>query len=919
MLGGLAKSLFGSSNDRYVKSLNPLVARIAGFEPALQAMSDEELAGQTAVFRARLADGTKLDDLLPEAFATVREAARRVLGQRHYDVQMVGGIVLHRGEIAEMRTGEGKTLVATLAVYLNALPGDGVHVITVNDYLAARDADWMGQVYRFLGMTVGVIVPNLTDAQRAAAYASDITYGTNNEFGFDYLRDNMKYDRASMVQRPFAMAIVDEVDSVLIDEARTPLIISGPTDDKSELYLQVDAVVKQLVPGDYDKDEKQKSIILTEDGTEKVERMLEAAGHLQGDNLYDFENTQVVHHLNQALRANVMFKRDTDYIVKDDKVIIIDEFTGRMMDGRRWSEGLHQAVEAKEGVVIEPENQTMASITFQNYFRMYPKLSGMTGTAATEAAEFYDIYKMNVVSIPTNVPVKRVDEEDEFYKNTADKFAAIAKKIGVHAEKGQPVLVGTVSIEKSELLSEFLQQEGVEHRVLNARHHEMEAHIVAQAGRKSAVTIATNMAGRGTDIQLGGNLEFRVNDELSAMADGPEREAAIERIREEIAAEKAAVLAAGGLFVLGTERHESRRIDNQLRGRSGRQGDPGLSRFYLSLDDDLLRIFGPDTLFAKMMRNNIEDGEAIGSKWLTKAIETAQKKVEARNYDIRKQVVEYDDVMNDQRKVIYEQRSDIMDADAVGDVVTDMRAETVNVIVGEACPPNSYPEQWDVAGMKERVAATLGVEPPVEEWLSEEAIDPEVVEQRIREAADAAVEEKSKQLDPETWTSVEKSILLQNLDHHWKEHLATLDALRQVVHLRAYAQKTPINEYKQEAFALFQRMLENIREDVTRTVAHAQFQLQPAPGLPELPDFITTHFDPFTGEDDSRDVDAGSPGGFGDLIQTQLPPLSIVRPEMPDLGDNPEHWEGQVSRNAPCPCGSGRKYKHCHGSVSASA
>ena len=703
MLGGLAKSLFGSSNDRYVKSLNPLLAKIASFEPTLQAMNDEQLASQTAVFRERLANGTKLDDLLPEAFATVREAARRVLGQRHYDVQMVGGIVLHRGEIAEMRTGEGKTLVATLATYLNALPGDGVHVITVNDYLAARDADWMGQVYRFLGLSVGVIIPNLTDEQRRDAYGSDITYGTNNEFGFDYLRDNMKYDRQSMVQRPFAMAIVDEVDSVLIDEARTPLIISGPTDDKSELYMQVDAVVKQLSPDDYEKDEKQKTIILTEDGTEKVERMLEAAGHLQGDNLYDFENTQVVHHLNQALRANVMFKRDTDYIVKDEKVIIIDEFTGRMMDGRRWSEGLHQAVEAKEGVTIEPENQTMASITFQNYFRMYPKLSGMTGTAATEAAEFYDIYKMNVVSIPTNVTVRREDEEDEFYKDTKDKFAAIAKKIGHHAGLGQPVLVGTVSIEKSELLSEFLQAEGVEHRVLNARHHEMEAHIVAQAGRKSAVTIATNMAGRGTDIQLGGNLEFRVNDELAQMAEGPERDAAIERIKTEIVAEKAEVLAAGGLFVLGTERHESRRIDNQLRGRSGRQGDPGLSRFYLSLDDDLLRIFGPDTLFAKMMRNNIEDGEAIGSKWLSKAIETAQKKVEARNYDIRKQVVEYDDVMNDQRKVVYEQRSDIMDAEAVGDVVVrHARTETVNVIVGEACPPNSYPEQWDIAGMKER-------------------------------------------------------------------------------------------------------------------------------------------------------------------------------------------------------------------------
>jgi preprotein translocase subunit SecA len=914
MFGGLAKSIFGSSNDRYVKSLGSIVHKIAAFEPQLQALSDEELSGQTAKFREQLANGTKLDDLLPEAFATVREAAVRVLGMRHFDVQMIGGIVLHRGEIAEMRTGEGKTLVATLATYLNALPGDGVHVITVNDYLAARDAEWMGQVYRFLGLTVGVIIPNLTDEQRRAAYNSDITYGTNNEFGFDYLRDNMKYERSSMVQRAFAMAIVDEVDSVLIDEARTPLIISGPTDDKSELYMSVDAIVKQLTPDDYEKDEKQKTIILTEDGTERAERLLEAADLLQGANLYDFENTQVVHHLNQSLRANMMFKADTDYIVKDGKVVIIDEFTGRMMDGRRWSDGLHQAVEAKEGVNIEPENQTMASITFQNYFRMYPKLAGMTGTAATEAAEFYDIYKMNVVTIPTNVPVQRIDEEDEFYKDTNDKFRAIAKKIREHAALGQPVLVGTVSIEKSELLSEFLVQEGVEHKVLNARYHEMEAHIVAQAGRKAAVTIATNMAGRGTDIKLGGNLEFRMLDEHPDLVEGtPEYEAEATRIRAEIEVEKQEVLAAGGLFVLGTERHESRRIDNQLRGRSGRQGDPGLSRFYLSLDDDLLRIFGPDTLFARMMRSNIEDGEAIGSKWLSKAIETAQKKVEARNYDIRKQVVEYDDVMNDQRKVIYEQRADIMDADAVGDVVTDMRAETVNVIVGGACPPNSYPEQWDIEGMKAGLVDVLNLDLPIDDWLKEEAIDPEIVEERVQEAADAAIAAKSAELEPETWTQVEKSILLQNLDHHWKEHLATLDALRQVVHLRAYAQKTPINEYKQEAFSLFQRMLDAIREDVTKTIAHAQFQLQPLPtDLPELPDFITTHFDPFTGEDDSNDIDAGTMG----RITAQIPPMQMMQPDVPtELGDNPELWDGRVNRNAPCPCGSGRKYKHCHGAV----
>ncbi len=613
-----------------------------------------------------------------------------------------------------MRTGEGKTLVATLATYLNAIEGKGVHVVTVNDYLASRDAEWMGQLYRWMGLTVGVIVPNLGEFQRREAYAADITYGTNNEFGFDYLRDNMKHSRDQMVQRPFNYAIVDEVDSILIDEARTPLIISGPTEDKAELYVQIDTIVKGVDEDFYDADEKTKNITWTEDGIERVEAMLIEAGLLETDNLYDVENTQVVHHLDQALKAIKMFKLDTDYIVKDDKVVIIDEFTGRMMDGRRWSNGLHQAVEAKEGVDIEPENQTMASITFQNFFRMYPKLSGMTGTAATEAGEFWEIYKMNVVEIPTNVPVQRIDEDDEFYKNTQDKFKAIAKAIAEKYESGQPVLVGTVSIEKSELLSQFLDQEGVKHAVLNARFHESEAHIVAQAGRLGAVTIATNMAGRGTDIQLGGNVEFRTGDELADMPEGRERDQAIERIDAEVAAERDKVLAAGGLFVLGTERHESRRIDNQLRGRSGRQGDPGLSRFYLCLEDDLLRIFGPDTLFSRMMNSNLEDGEAIGSKWLSKAIETAQKKVEARNYDVRKQVVEYDDVMNDQRKVIYEQRSEIMDSETVDEVVLDMRRDSINAMVTQACPPGSYPEQWDIATLKERVAETLGIDAPID-------------------------------------------------------------------------------------------------------------------------------------------------------------------------------------------------------------
>jgi len=912
MLGGIAKAIFGSSNDRYVKSLRPIVDRINGFEPTMQAMSDAELQQQTVRFRERLAAGETLDDVMAEAFATVREAAKRVLGQRHYDVQLIGGIVLHRGEIAEMRTGEGKTLVATLATYLSGLSGQGVHVVTVNDYLARRDAEWMGQVYKWLGLTVGIIVPNMMDHERRDAYAADITYATNNELGFDYLRDNMKYDRAQMVQRPFAHAIVDEVDSILIDEARTPLIISGPTDDKSELYKQVDAVVKHIPKEHYEVDEKQKSVVLTEEGTEAIERILEANGLLEGANLYDFENTQVVHHLNQALRANVIFKRDTDYIVKDEKVVIIDEFTGRMMDGRRWSDGLHQAVEAKEGVNIEPENQTLASITFQNFFRMYPKLSGMTGTAATEAAEFYQIYKMNVVTIPTNVPVKRIDQDDEFYKNMTDKFGAIAKTIREAAEKGQPVLVGTVSIEKSELLSEFLQAENVPHAVLNARFHEQEARIVAQAGRLGAVTIATNMAGRGTDIQLGGNFEYRVLDELADMPEGPEREAAEAKIKAEIAADKEAVLAAGGLFVLGTERHESRRIDNQLRGRSGRQGDPGLSRFYLSLDDDLLRIFGPQTMFARMMNKNLEDGEAIVSPWISKAIQTAQGKVEARNYDIRKQVVEYDDVMNDQRKVVYEQRSDIMDADAVDDVVADMRLETVNGLVGAACPPNSYPEQWDIEGLRTKADELLGIELPIEDWLKEDGIDPEILTERVLAEAERNAAERSAMVAPEEWLRLEKSVLLQSLDHHWKEHLATLDALRQVIHLRAYAQKTPINEYKQEAFALFERMLGAIREDVTRIISHVRFQeLQDIPELPEMPDFVTSHYDPLTGEDDTDDWDAASMG----LVTTRIAPLQMARPEIPATLGDPDAADAKISRNAPCPCGSGRKYKHCHGQL----
>jgi preprotein translocase subunit SecA len=915
MLGfnALARKFFGSSNDRYVKSLQPLVARINGLEKNIAALSDEELQAQTPMLRAKLEAGSSLDDILPEAFATVREAAKRVLGLRHYDVQMVGGIVLHRGEIAEMKTGEGKTLVATLPVYLNAISGKGVHVVTVNDYLAQRDAAWMSQVYTFLGMTTGVIVHGLSDEQRKAAYGCDISYGTNNEYGFDYLRDNMKYSRAEMVQRPFNYAIVDEVDSILVDEARTPLIISGATDDKSELYTACDALARQLTKNHYELDEKQRQVMFTEDGNIFMEELLNGSGLLKSDNLYDAENTLIVHHINQALRANTLFHRDTEYIVQGNKIVIIDEFTGRKMEGRRWSDGLHQAVEAKEGVDIQPENQTLATVTFQNYFRMYPKLSGMTGTAATEAQEFFDIYKLNVVEIPPNMPVLRKDEHDEFYRTSAEKYQAIVESVRKANAKGQPILIGTVSIEKSELLSDFLNKEGVEHKVLNARFHEQEAHIVAQAGRLGSVTIATNMAGRGTDIQLGGNVEFRLEDELKDMAAGFERNSAIEAIKAEVAEEKRQVLKAGGLYVLSTERHESRRIDNQLRGRSGRQGDPGRSKFFLALDDDLMRLFANmQRLDGVLQSLGIKEGEAIIHPWINKAISTAQQKVEARNYDMRKHLLEYDNVMNDQRTIVYEQRLDIMESESISDTITDMRHETINALVADACPPNSFPETWKIKALDERARNIFGMELPLKKWAAQEGIEADGLEQKFQNAVDTEVSEKISSYGEDFWQRIEKSVLLQSIDHHWKEHLATLDALRQTIQLRAYGQRNPLAEYKQEGFVLFERMLGSVREDVSKLLAQVQFQTEPQLQAPS--DFITTHIDPVTGENeavgrsdrlfgsqDLTDREMGNAVGLVSRYGTDFDPADA------------RSWMGLVSRNDACPCGSGNKFKHCHG------
>ncbi|MCK8787189.1 preprotein translocase subunit SecA [Roseomonas sp. NAR14] len=911
-LDRLARSLFGTSNDRALKRFQARVPAINALEPGIAALSDEELQARTAAFRERLAGGETLDAILPEAFATVREASRRVLGLRHFDVQMIGGMVLHEGRIAEMKTGEGKTLVATLPVYLNALQGRGVHVVTVNDYLARRDATEMGRLYRWLGLTVGCIVHGLTDDERREAYAADVTYGTNNEFGFDYLRDNMKYRLEEMVQRPFSYAIVDEVDSILIDEARTPLIISGPAEDSSDLYRSVDEVVKRLVgdPSSYEKDEKMKTVSMTEAGAETVEAMLAEAGLLEEESgLYDFQNVTLVHHVQQSLRAHTLFARDVDYIVRQDKVVIIDEFTGRMMEGRRYSDGLHQALEAKEHVTVQPENQTLASITFQNYFRLYPKLAGMTGTALTEADEFAEIYKLEVMEIPTNVAVARKDEDDEVYRSAREKYEAVSQLIAEARERGQPVLVGTTSIEKSELISSLLKQKQVPHAVLNARYHEQEAEIIAQAGAPGAVTIATNMAGRGTDIKLGGNPEM-----LAAAAvgdnEGPEYEARLAEARAQVQAAQQTVKQAGGLFVIGTERHESRRIDNQLRGRSGRQGDPGASRFFLSLEDDLMRIFGSDRMGGMLQRLGLKEGEAIVHPWINKALEKAQKKVEARNFDTRKNLLKYDDVMNDQRKEVYAQRRAFMQAGDVAETIAEMREEVVDEMVARAIPEHAYAEQWDLKGLAEQARNVLGLDLPVEEWGREEGIDETQIRERLRDAAERAAAAKAATIGPEMMRVVEKSMLLQVFDQVWKEHLLSLDHLRQGIGLRAYGQRDPLNEYKSEAFGLFNAMLQELRERVTSLLMRIELLPGAPPPSPEPIQVLDMRHPSPQFEAEGMPLAGGlEPALQADYAAPPLPARPVAEGVDPD---DPATW-GRTPRNAPCPCGSGRKYKHCHG------
>ncbi len=902
-LGSIAAKVFGSSNDRKVKKYQTRVDAINALEPELAALSDDDLRARTETFRQQFADGTSLDDLLVPAFATVREASKRALGLRHFDVQLIGGMVLNDNSIAEMRTGEGKTLVATLPVYLNAISGKAVHVVTVNDYLAQRDAAWMGKVYEFLGLRVGVIVHGLEDDERRDQYACDVTYATNNELGFDYLRDNMKYAVEDMVQRGHYYSIVDEVDSILIDEARTPLIISGALEDRSELYNDIDSIMPKLVEEDYEIDEKTKTVTLTETGNEHIEQLLQESGLMSEGSLYDVENVALVHHVNQSLRAHKVFVKDRDYIVKDNEVVIIDEFTGRMMPGRRYSEGQHQAIEAKEHVRIQPENQTLASITFQNYFRLYEKLAGMTGTAATEADEFLDIYKLDVVEVPTNVPVQRVDEDDEVYRSVREKFDAIVVAVKDARERGQPVLVGTTSIDKSEYLSQHLNELGIPHNVLNARYHEQEAQIISQAGVPGAVTIATNMAGRGTDIQLGGNAEMRIENELGDMAEGKKRDTAVEKINAEIAEHKQKALDAGGLFVIATERHESRRIDNQLRGRSGRQGDPGRSRFYLSLEDDLMRIFGSERMDSMLQKLGLEEGEAIVHPWINKALEKAQQKVEARNFDARKNILKFDDVMNDQRKVIFEQRIDIMNGNEISGTVDDMRHEVVDTTVVEYIPPSAYPEQWRSTELREKLRDVVAIDFPVEDWADEEGIADEEIRERVTEAADKLYAEKREKYGSEIMEYIEKEVLLRSLDQLWREHIITLEHLRQAVQLRGYGQRDPLNEYKTEGFTLFEQMIVRLRAVVTGQLLRVEVSQNGAddmfPDDEELPDMFIEDFD-----------EHGNELPPGTVLSAAVSP-SPDQPEGFNV-DDPETW-GPVGRNQACPCGSGKKFKHCHG------
>src|SRR6056297_997238 len=895
-IGTVAKKIFGTPNDRKVKATRPLIDKINALEPEFEALSDEGLIEKTAEFKQRVAAGESLDDLLPEAFANCREAARRALGLHAFDVQLMGGIFLHQGNISEMKTGEGKTLVATFPAYLNALTGKGVHIVTVNDYLARRDAEWMGKVHAALGLTTGVVYPQQDDAEKKQAYAADVTYATNNELGFDYLRDNMKSSLEEMSQRGHNFAIVDEVDSILIDEARTPLIISGPAQDRSELYVAVDKLIPELSEEHFKIGEKTKNVTFTDEGNEFLEELLHQRGILEeGQSLYDPESTTVVHHVNQGLRAHKLFLKDRDYIVRDGDVVLIDEFTGRMMAGRRLSEGLHQAIEAKEGCDIKPENVTLAQVTFQNYFRLYDKLSGMTGTAATEADEFAEIYGLGVVEVPTNKPIARIDEDDAVYRTGEEKFRAIIETIKEAHEKGQPILVGTTSIEKSEMLSTLLKEADVPHNVLNARQHEKEAQIVADAGKLGAVTIATNMAGRGTDIKLGGNVEFKIMEAIAADPEG-DPEAIRERIEAEHAADEQAVKDAGGLFVLATERHESRRIDNQLRGRSGRQGDPGRSAFFLSLEDDLMRIFGSDRLEKVLSTLGMKEGEAIIHPWVNKSLERAQGKVEGRNFDIRKQLLKFDDVMNEQRKVIFKQRLDIMRADDLSETIKDMRGEVIDDLVDQYMPPKTYADQWDMEGLYAAVIERLNLDVPVMAWGEEEGVDDEEIAERLEKAVDEMMAEKTEAFGHETMRTIEKQILLQTIDGKWREHLLTLEHLRSVVGFRGYAQRDPLNEYKNESFQLFETMLDSLRMDVTKKLS----QIRPM------------------SEEEQQSL-------MRELQEQRAAMEAAAQPETPaepsaesDPGfveSDPSTW-GNPGRNEPCPCGSGKKFKHCHGRLS---